>query len=71
MRMQIESTEEVGELVTDDGARIPCRIWRGTTERGTACLLFISRIAIDEKERAEFEAELRDVTDSTTTEVKP
>lgn len=54
MRIQIESTKEITTL---DG--VPCRVWRGTTERGIDCFVFVHRVAVHKADDgAEFEAEL-------------
>lgn len=66
MRMRIESTTEVGEIITAEGARVPCRIWRGTTEGGSQCVLFVTRIAAVGDD-SEFRAELFDASAHTRT----
>ncbi len=57
MKIQIESTDEITTL---DG--VPCRVWRGTTERGIDCFVFVHRIAVHKADdAAEFEAELAEM----------
>jgi hypothetical protein len=48
MRITIEPTQKI---VTLNG--VPARIWAGTTDTGTRCLLFVTRIAVEENEPAE------------------
>lgn len=56
MQMMIEATDQVTFL---DGVQV--RLWKGTTARGTACLVFVHRIAVaDHEDTAEFERELQE-----------
>jgi len=56
MRVQAESTTKIVQL---NG--VPARIWEGHTEKGIACHLYVTRIAVAEDEDAsEFEAELQE-----------
>jgi hypothetical protein len=56
VKLTIESTDQVTHL---EG--VPVRVWRGRTERGIACLVFVHRVAVHEaSDSAEFERELRD-----------
>lgn len=41
MKVTIEPTDEI---VMTDG--VPCRVWDGTTERGTKVLVFVRAIAV-------------------------
>ena len=54
MKIAIESTEKITTL---DGQR--CRVWKGTTERGIACVVFVARVSVAEHADIEqFEKEL-------------
>ena len=54
MKITIESTDETPTL---DG--VECRLWRGVSEGGVACLVYVHRIAVREDQNpADFEAEL-------------
>ncbi|MGE0605519.1 MAG: hypothetical protein AB7O62_00225 [Pirellulales bacterium] len=56
MKMQIESTDQI---TTIDGAE--ARLWRGTTEEGIDCLVFVTRVAVrKEEDQSSFERELRE-----------
>lgn len=56
MEITITSTDQFVEL---DG--VPCRVWRGVSARGTACTVFIHRIACSSLDfTAEFDRELRE-----------
>jgi hypothetical protein len=48
MRITIEPTQKI---ITLDG--VPARVWSGITDTGTRCLLFVTRIAVDENETPE------------------
>ncbi len=54
MKLTIEATDQVTSL---DG--VLARVWHGTTEAGTPCLVFVHRVAVrDDKDQAEFQREL-------------
>lgn len=56
MKVQIESTEQIIDL---DG--VPCRVWKGTTERGIECTVLVHRIRVQKDEDCtEFDAELKE-----------
>lgn len=56
MKLTIESTPHLTVL---DGARV--RVWKGRTERGIPCVLFVSRVAVDEgQDEQAFAAELEE-----------
>lgn len=56
MRIMIEATDRVTEI---DG--VPVRYWRGTTEDGIACKVFVHRIAVHHKDDASrFAVELQE-----------
>lgn len=44
--------------VTTELDGVPCRLWHGTTDKGTPCKVFVHRIAVEESRNEEFEAEL-------------
>jgi hypothetical protein len=48
MKLTIESTDKLTEFppVRIGDPPVPCRVWNGTTEDGTTCLVFIHRIAV-------------------------
>ncbi len=48
MTLMIESTDE---LTFMDG--VPVRVWKGITERGVRCFVFVHRIVAAEKEQKE------------------
>ena len=57
MRIQIEATDVI---TTIDG--VPCRLWRGFTEKGVECKVFIHRIAVHkDADASQFEAELQEM----------
>lgn len=56
MKITIESTDELTHM---DG--VPVRVWRGTTERGVPCFVFVHRLAVREDlDVADFERELHE-----------
>jgi hypothetical protein len=55
MKITIESTDEI---VTIDG--VECRHWKGTTENGTPCEVFVHRIAVRDDAKDAFDRELRE-----------
>ena len=61
MKIQLESTTKIVQLVTDNGS-VPARIWEGTTASGIRCHAYITRIAIDKDEPhpEQFERELKE-----------
>ena len=63
MKVTIEATDAIVELETrEDGARMPARVWEGTTESGTKVQVFVTRISPqthDPDKLAQFETELR------------
>ncbi|MCA8984497.1 MAG: hypothetical protein KDA76_12090 [Planctomycetaceae bacterium] len=61
MRIQIESTNEITTL---DG--VPCRVWRGTTESGIDCFVFVHRLAVHSEKAYEFDCELREMAPPST-----
>jgi hypothetical protein len=61
MKIMIESTDKLTEVppVRIGDPPVPCRVWNGTTEDGTPCVVFVHRIAVhkDHDQRA-FEQQL-------------
>lgn len=56
MKLQIEDTEHITLL---DG--VPVRVWQGVTESGMDCLVFVHRIAVDDrKDLREFDQDLQE-----------
>lgn len=56
MKIEIEATELLTVL---DGVQV--RAWRGRTERGTECVVFVHRVAVDPRgDFTQFEQELRE-----------
>ena len=59
MRVTLESTTKIVELITGNGHTVPARIWEGHTENGIPCHAYITRIAVARTEDAsQFEREL-------------
>lgn len=56
MRMTIYDTPTLTKI---EG--VPVRLWMGLTEKGTACHVFVHRIAVLESEHEEFDRELIEV----------
>lgn len=57
MKITIEATSQVTHL---NGVEV--RVWEGTTERGTPCLVFVHRMSVKEGLAEEFMEELRELT---------
>lgn len=56
MKITIESTDKITVV---DG--VPCRLWNGTTEAGTPCLVFVQCLGVpDNGPVNEFAAELKE-----------
>lgn len=56
MKITIESTDMLTHI---DG--VPVRLWVGVTEQGTACKVFVHRVAVHNNHDAEqFEKELKE-----------
>lgn len=54
MKITIESTDQITTL---DG--VPCRVWKGATEAGVECVVFVHRLAVHkDQDAAQFEREL-------------
>jgi hypothetical protein len=60
MKVELESTTKIVEIMIDRERTVPARIWEGKTESGIPIHAFITRIAVDETEnQKEFESELQ------------
>jgi hypothetical protein len=56
MKIVITPTQEISHM---DG--IPVRVWKGETESGVACRIYVHRVAVQEPEQcAEFEGALNE-----------
>ena len=56
MRLTIESTN-----TTTDFEGFPVRLWKGRTEDGTECLVFVHRVAVERSQDCtQFERELEE-----------
>jgi len=56
MKLLIVATETITEI---DG--VPVRLWKGATEHGVRCLVFVHRIAVhNEYDSSQFHAELHE-----------
>lgn len=56
MKLTIESTDHLTYL-----GGVPVRVWKGRTEGGVECLVFVHRLAVDRAaDTAEFDRELRE-----------
>lgn len=61
MRVTLENTDKIVDLVLADGTSVPARIWEGVTANGIKCHAYITRIAVhDHDDAAEFERDLRE-----------
>jgi hypothetical protein len=60
MRVTLESTDKIVDLVTASGT-VRARIWEGVTAEGIACHAFITRIAVSkDDDAAAFERDLHE-----------
>lgn len=67
MKITVESTTQIVELVTPSGGVVNARVWQGKTENGTPVQLFVTRIAPEipkshpdiDRLTADFERELQ------------
>lgn len=61
MKVTLENTDRIVELMVGDGQRVPARLWEGVTDSGIPCHAFITRIAVHKDEDAsQFERELQE-----------
>lgn len=67
MKLTIESTKEIATI----NGKVPARLWKGRTESGVECILFVTRILVPvhsgigpafskPQDQAEFERELKE-----------
>lgn len=62
MKITMESTD-----IFTEWHGVPCRVWRGVTEGGVACDVFVPSMRVREDlEREQFERELRKLPDPRT-----
>lgn len=70
MKIEIEATDQIVNM----GGTL-CRMWTGTTDKGTPCLVFVSCVAIpaDSPEDlvSKFQAELKELPAPTDPNLKP
>lgn len=57
MHIQVQSTSKIVSLIPDTDQGIRARVWEGVTSSGTKVHVFITRIAIDDSEGDEVQAE--------------
>lgn len=58
MRITLETSDDMVELEYE-GARVPARVWKGTTEGGVELHAFVLALAVDNAaDASEFEREL-------------
>lgn len=56
MRIQIESTDQITKI--ND---VPVRVWKGTSEAGIDCFVFVHRLAVHKSlDASQFDAELKE-----------
>lgn len=61
MKITIESTTTIIELIMPNGARVPARIWEGHTESGIPIHCYVTRVAVSASaDTSEFERELQE-----------
>lgn len=54
MQLMIESTDEITSM-----ENVPVRVWRGVTQSGVPCIVFVHRIAVhNSQDQSQFDAEL-------------
>jgi hypothetical protein len=59
MKITIESTSCLVDLVSESGHVVPARVWVGVTEKGIPVQCLVTRIAADKRDDLQqFEAEL-------------
>lgn len=61
MKVTLENTDKLVDLVIPDGGTIPARIWEGTTDTGIRVHAYITRIAVAvEDDQEQFVRELKE-----------
>ena len=59
MKLTIEPTDKIIEIITEHGDKVPGRVWQGRTEFGVDVALVVTRVATDkENDLTEFNATL-------------
>ena len=59
MKIVIENTNQIVQLVTPDGT-VPARLWFGKTEKGIDVQVLVTRIAVnDTDDNSQFQRELQ------------
>ncbi len=59
MKITIESTTKIVDIITRNGETVQARVWEGATERGVKIQCLIPRIAaLKDQDLSQFEAEL-------------
>ena len=54
MQLMIEATDEITSM-----ENVPVRVWRGVTQSGVPCIVFVHRIAVHNSEdQSQFDREL-------------
>ena len=54
MKLMIESTDEITSM-----ENVPVRVWKGVTESGVPCIVFVHRIAVlNSEDQSQFDTEL-------------
>jgi hypothetical protein len=61
MKIELENTTKIVEIIAEGGKTVPARIWEGKTASGIPVHAYITRIACAETEcQNEFERELKE-----------
>jgi hypothetical protein len=61
MKLEIESTTKLVDVVTETGAVVPARLWEGETDSGIPVFCYITRVQVRrDQDLSQFEAELRE-----------
>lgn len=70
MKIMLQSTTKIVELVTDKGSVVPARVWEGTTESGIPVHCFVTRLAptipVGDPRQREFQEQLQECEAPTT-----
>lgn len=65
MRVTLESTSRIVEVVGEKGAAVPGRVWEGHTQSGIPVFAVVTRIAVRaDRDLSQFEAELQRCPDA-------
>lgn len=61
MKVTLESTERIVELIMPDGSKVLARLWQGHTANGVECHAYITRIAVARHlDASEFDRDLQE-----------